>query len=251
MPIGPYDQFAMAKYTPLSAQEILMPAQYMRERHDQMEDALSIMGDELEKVSVIAATDPVLSEKVNAYRNSLNDSISQLSAKGVTSNTRRNALALKTQYAKNINPILQAYTMRSEASAIDKQRRMQDQTYRGENPDDLPLSSIIDKGLTMPDIRGASGAMVTKQVAEYLTPYKNKRPGEFTSAELEKMAVDFRNIGIDGQTAAEYTAMIQHMGYDPNTPAGQALVEVAKANSFRNLGIANPNVDPKTGRVVN
>jgi hypothetical protein len=47
---------------------------------------------------------------------------------------------------------------------------MQDPTYRGQSPYDIKLSSIINNGMQLPQMNGASGAMVAKMVGDYLKP---------------------------------------------------------------------------------
>jgi hypothetical protein len=105
MAFTPYDQLAMAQYTPLTAQEILMPAAYMREQHDKMDEQYAAIGDELGKVAVMTANDPELSGVYKNYENQLLAAQEQLATTGINSNTRRAALGLRKAFSEQIAPI--------------------------------------------------------------------------------------------------------------------------------------------------
>lgn len=237
MAISPYSQMAMAQYTPLSMQEIMMPAAYMREQHNQMEDAYSAMSDELEKVSMIAASDPSLADSVNNYRNSLIQNMEQLSSRGYNPNMRKSVLGLKTQYTKDIAPIGMAYQIKQELVKQDQQRRLQDPTWRGEDPNNIMLGDIIKSGMQMPQVRGASAAMVSKMVGDTLAPYA-KRTGQLTQEQLNNMVTLFHKSGVGKEQIDAYIHMIQNYGFDPNDGgAGTELVKAATKNAKNILGV--------------
>ena len=114
MAFTPYDRASWATFTPMSAQEILMPAMQMREQHDKLDEQYGLINDEMERISAIAANDPELNQRVESYRNQLGAARDELMERGITSGSKRKALDLRGRYSSQLKPIDTAYQMHQE-----------------------------------------------------------------------------------------------------------------------------------------
>lgn len=232
--ITPYDQASWASYSPLSFQEKLAPLMSLRQRHDQVDEELAAVDNELQKVAVIAQAekDENITNQYNAYMNELASVRDALINNGVDSNTKRSALGLKAKYQSSIQPISAAYQMRAKAIEERNQLLAKDQTYIGEDPASRRLGDYINNGLTPFTNRGVSGAMLTKQAEDYLRPFSQELNGEpQLRAVLQTLVGD--------EYIPQYMDYIKNYGYKPGTKGHQALMELVQHKVLTANGISD------------
>lgn len=171
--IGPYDQVSFANYTPMSSQEILMPALMMRERHDKLEEEYSQIDDELNKVAFIAETEdnPILKQRYSNYMNSLVQNRDKLMTQGITSNSRKDMLGLRSKFQSEIQPINLGYQMKLKDMEAFNQKKMQDSSFIGPDPSQRSVMDYINNGLQPFTMQGVSGNEIAKQTAEMAQQY--------------------------------------------------------------------------------
>lgn len=229
--ITPYDQASWATFTPLTAQEILMPALHMREAHDKLGDEYGAINDELEKVDFIVQNedDPVLTQRYGAYRDSLNAAINTLDEKGLTGSSRRSMLNLRSQFQKDITPISLGYKLKLQEIDTYNQMKAKDPTYIGNSPYDKTVTDYINNGLQPFEQQGVSGALVTKMAHDYLVPFsKVSSPTQFRDV-LVSLVGD-ENIG-------QYSEAIQKFGVMPQTEKHDLLMQTVSDLIKNSLGV--------------
>ena len=163
-----YDRVNAAQFNPLSAQELMMPAQMMAEQHTQLEEQYMEQQDKAASLRsmLIDGVDKDSISKYDKFNNILSDAVNTLSSKGVADGTTRSSLlAARRKYSSELLPVQAAATARVQAAQQLKQLKMQDNTLEYINP----YSISVEQGVKDPSVymSGAiSGLKVRQQVAE-------------------------------------------------------------------------------------
>ena len=169
MAFSPYDQLPLARFTPLSREDLLAPALQQRERHDKLDEAYGTITNEIEKARAMLDANPnsvKLRDKFTNYVNELSLARDTLLNDGVTPSSSRSLLDLKSRYNSEISPVMTAAALRaSDVDAFNK-LKSSDPTYEGINPSVRSLDDYVDNGLLPFAREGISGAAVYKQSAE-------------------------------------------------------------------------------------
>lgn len=133
-----FNQYRLSAFTPMSSQEILMPAQIMAERHAQAEQQYGAIQDLVAQMGFIAesSNDPEVKKIYSDYQSKLLGATTDLSENGVNPNTMRNILGTKSEYLRKIAPMQVAFQRRQEEQAVRDKMQMTDSSYRFK--DDLP-----------------------------------------------------------------------------------------------------------------
>lgn len=101
-----------SKFKPFSYQEMLAPIMQAQEEHNKIEEELGnldIMASDIAAKLTNNPEDKELRDLYNSFNAELNKASDELSTRGLTPQTRKNLIALKTQYAKKLNPVNEAY----------------------------------------------------------------------------------------------------------------------------------------------
>ena len=101
-----------SKFKPFSYQEMLAPAMAATEAYNSIEEELGNLDIMASDIAAKLTNNPEDQELRNLYNNfniELNRASDELSTRGLTPQTRKNLIALKTQYAEKLNPINEAY----------------------------------------------------------------------------------------------------------------------------------------------
>jgi hypothetical protein len=233
MEVGIYDKSAFAQYTPLSAQEILMPAQLMREKHDKLDEEYGQINDELQKIAFIADNDPnpALKQKYNDYLNSLTQARDSLMEKGLNANSKRDLLNIRGRFQKDIQPINLGYQMKLNDINNYNQTKLKDPTYIGQDPSLRSVSDYLDNGLQPFTQNGISGALVTKMASDFLAPFSNVTD----STGLKDLLS--RTVGTE--EVPQYMEYFKKFGYKPGTEGHKKLMELAKNNIINATGVSS------------
>ena len=232
--INPYDQSAWSTYTPLTSQEILMPAMMMRERHDKLDEEYATINDELQKVAFIAEheSDPAVKQKYNNYLTSLSQSRDELMNKGLNSSSRRKMLDLRGRYQSEIQPINMGYQMKLKDMDNYNQLVAKDPTYIGSNPTNRTVTDYINNGLQPFSQQGISGALMTKMASDYLSPFSQEMLDEPQLRDLLTTVVGEEKI-------PQYMDYIKKYGYKPGTEGHNKLMEIVKDKVMGATGVSS------------
>lgn len=101
-----------SKFKPFSYQEMLAPIMQAQEEHNKIEEELGnldIMASDIAAKLTNNPEDKELRDLYNSFNVELNKASDELSTRGLTPQTRKNLIALKTQYTEKLNPINDAY----------------------------------------------------------------------------------------------------------------------------------------------
>ena len=232
MAVSPYDQAAWSTYTPLSSQEILQPALMMRERHDRLDEEYAAIDDELQKIAFIAETenDPAVQQMYNNYTTQLESGMNELMERGVTPNSRRRMLGVRSRFQSQIAPIRQAYELKQQDINQINQMRMKDPTFIGPDPTQRSLTDYLSSGLQPMGHQGISGSLLTQMANQYLAPYSQ----ELTDTDLENLLLTT----VGEKDIPQYMEYIKKHGYKPGTEGHKALMEAVSGRILESTGIS-------------
>lgn len=157
-----------SRFRPFSYDELVRPLQEATQSHKLLEDAYSELSTKASVWENIAdqTKDPVAYSLYKNYSNDLKKQADILNAQGLTPDSRKSMLDLRSRYSSDIVPIEQAYTRRRELAEEQRKARMQDPTIMFQR-DANTLS--LDDFLSNPEFDyGASysGALLEKQAGD-------------------------------------------------------------------------------------
>jgi len=162
------DRPSVAKFTPLSMQEILYPAQMLAQQHIEAEKEYQAEQDKaaLLKTMLVEGVDKDAISELNRYSGTVSSAINELSDKGVVGGaTRRNLLNIKKDYNEKLMPLQSVALKREQAAKTLAEKKLNDDTYEYVDP----YKKSLTDGLADPSIymqSGKSGSELMKQVAQ-------------------------------------------------------------------------------------
>lgn len=162
------DRSSVAKFTPLSMQEILYPAQMLAQQHIEAEKEYQAEQDKaaLLKTMLVQGVDKDAISELNRYSGTVSSAINELSDKGVVGGaTRRNLLNIKKDYNEKLLPLQSVALKREQAAKALAEKKLNDDTYEYVDP----YKKSLTEGLADPSIymqSGKSGSELMKQVAQ-------------------------------------------------------------------------------------
>lgn len=162
------DRSSVARFTPLSMQEILYPAQMLAQQHTEAEKEYQAEQDKaaLLKTMLVQGVDKEAIDELNKYSGTVSSAIDELSNKGVVGGaTRRNLLNIKKDYNEKLAPLQSVALKREQAAKTLAEKKLNDDTYEYVDP----YKKSLTAGLADPSIymqSGKSGNELMKQVAQ-------------------------------------------------------------------------------------
>ena len=162
------DRSSVAKFTPLSMQEILYPAQMLAQQHIEAEKEYQAEQDKaaLLKTMLVQGVDKEAIDELNKYSGTVSSAIDELSNKGVVGGaTRRNLLNIKKDYNEKLLPLQSVALKREQAAKTLAEKKLNDNTYEYVDP----YKKSLTDGLADPSIylkSGISGSELMKQTAQ-------------------------------------------------------------------------------------
>ena len=162
------DRSSVAKFTPLSMQEILYPAQMLAQQHIEAEKEYQAEQDKaaLLKTMLVEGVDKDAISELNRYSGTVSSAINELSDKGVVGGaTRRNLLNIKKDYNEKLLPLQSVALKREQAAKTLAEKKLNDDTYEYVDP----YKKSLTEGLADPSIymkSGKSGSELMKTVAQ-------------------------------------------------------------------------------------
>ena len=162
------DRSSVAKFTPLSMQEILYPAQMLAQQHTEAEKEYQAEQDKaaLLKTMLVHGVDNESISELNKYSGTVSSAINELSNKGVVGGaTRRNLLSIKKDYNEKLLPLQSVALKREQAAKLLAEKKLNDDTFEYVDP----YKKSLTEGLADPTIymkSGLSGSELMKRVAQ-------------------------------------------------------------------------------------
>ena len=162
------DRSSVAKFTPLSMQEILYPAQMLAQQHIEAEKEYQAEQDKaaLLKTMLVQGVDKEAIDELNKYSGTVSSAINELSNKGVVGGaTRRNLLNIKKSYNEKLLPLQSVALKREQAAKLLADKKLNDDTFEYVDP----YKKSLTEGLADPTIymkSGLSGSELMKRVAQ-------------------------------------------------------------------------------------
>lgn len=162
------DRSSVAKFTPLSMQEILYPAQMLAQQHTEAEKEYQAEQDKaaLLKTMLVQGVDNESISELNKYSGTVSSAINELSNKGVVGGaTRRNLLSIKKDYNEKLLPLQSVALKREQAAKLLAEKKLNDDTFEYVDP----YKKSLTEGLADPTIymkSGLSGSELMKRVAQ-------------------------------------------------------------------------------------
>ena len=140
----------------------------MGERHAKLEDEYGAINDELQKLAFIADTepDPMVKQRYESYMGSLQSGMQALQERGVTPQSRRAMMDVRSRYNSEMMPIKMGYETKLKDIDTYNQMRLKDQSWLGVNPANRSVSDYINNGLNPMPLEGVSGEVLAKQAAD-------------------------------------------------------------------------------------
>jgi hypothetical protein len=131
MAFSPYQTAVVSEYTPLTTQEILMPAIYMAEQEQKRQDELEAIRSELDKSSIMAMSmGQDAQDAVNTYRASLNQVGENLYKHGITPATKQAITELRNMYSQNVMPVNVGFAKKEAYYKRESEVRDKDASWR-------------------------------------------------------------------------------------------------------------------------
>lgn len=237
---SPYDKVEWAEYTPLSSQEILSPAMMMRERHDALDAEIGETNNQLQKIAAIAKNDPnpLVREQFEAFENEVINSRDTLMNEGYTPQAKRNLLDLRSRYTAEIAPYEMAHELKRQDLLTQQQKKMQDDSYIGEDINSRSIVDYVENGLQPMSSRGVSGNQIANMVRETLAPYSREE-------NIDKHKVTQAIMTLQGVSKEEakvimedYYKLFSQKGLKPGDRGHAALLKLAGDHVKNVLGLS-------------
>lgn len=117
-----------SKYSPFTFDELLKPALLATQAHRELEDQYSELGIKANSWEdlINEQVDAELHGKVSQYSKDLKSQADLLASQGLTPTTRKELLAMKNRYSKDITPIEKAYNKREELAKEQREALLKD-----------------------------------------------------------------------------------------------------------------------------
>jgi hypothetical protein len=227
MAISPYDRAIFAQYTPLTQQEILMPAMLQRERHDKLDEQYAAINDDIAKIKFMSETegDEELTRKYNQLQENLTHSMEELNEKGVNANSKANMFKAKSLYKQELEPYTVAYQIRQQQEQAIQQARITNPNLLIEG-DKQSLTGIMKNGMVAQTPLVADLAQVTERGRQIFSDMSKKLATELSPDVLQELQTEIIHMadGTKKSVPAIY-GILKERGVDLSKPEN---VEVLK-----------------------
>lgn len=167
-----YSLVVDSRFTPFTYQEMLQPIMAAQTAHQEIEDQYTDLATKANIWEGMAdeQNDPRAYSLYKSFADDLAAKADTLAREGLSASSRRDMLAMKSRYSKEIAPIEQAYTRRRELQNEQRQAMLKDPTLRFErNFNTRSYESSLDRFLEDNNYdygRSYSGALLTQQVSQ-------------------------------------------------------------------------------------
>lgn len=186
-----------SKYNPFTYEDYIKPLEGYWEDYEKQEAALADLDTSLQSLNYIVNTEPEessLRTTYNQYKDKLEKASQALQKEGLTAANRKALSALKSQFAKEINPIATQYkALMGQVEAQQKARQSNPSIRFKEDARTKSVSDFITNPRWQSDFY--VGDTITKDVSDMLAP-------------ISKMLTDYRA----GNNINGYNSFLQQHG---------------------------------------
>lgn len=167
-----YSLVVDSRFTPFTYQEMLQPIMAAQTAHQDIEEQYADLATKANIWEGMAdeQNDPRAYSLYKSFADDLAAKADTLAREGLSAASRRDMLAMKSRYSKEIVPIEQAYTRRRELQNEQRQAMLKDPTLRFERDfNTRSYESSLDRFLEDNNYdygRSYSGALLTQQVSQ-------------------------------------------------------------------------------------
>lgn len=171
-----YDQTNYTRFQPMSYEQLVSPVMLTQQYHDNLNEQIYKLSSEANAVGNMASeqSDPISYQRYKSYSDQLQQASNALANEGITPNSMRDALKLRSEYTNQIMPIQQAITSRQEAYKRYVDAYQKDPTtVTNLNPATVSLDEYIQNKNAY-DFKSLSGEKITKQVQEMAKGFSEK-----------------------------------------------------------------------------
>lgn len=246
--VNAYDRASFAQFQPVSFQEMIIPAQYMRQQEDQLAEDLNQQQllNAATKSQLIKGVDDEDIEISQSMDNQLRQLAGDLASNGFNAVGRRTGLnKLRDQYNTKILPIQQSVQERAALAKFQQQALMKDPTIKFNRlANTIAAREGVDNPQVWSQISGISGEALRQQVAQKVAPFAkvladvapqtlalkdpNGRPIAFQYMQMMQRGATPQDIaavmsgrdGIDPNTASQLAQQLYNIVDDTVSSAG-------------------------------
>lgn len=168
MAVNRFNQTHVSQYNPLSMDEVLAPAMIQRQREDKILEQYADTQSALGEVGAILSSEPddsVLKQNYNNYSQQLNSAWDSIAEHGVTANSMRKAMNLRSRLSAVVSPVINAHKARSADTMLAADILSKDPTAVLEDVSQRSLDFYVQNGFTPTGVRSVSGNNITQEVA--------------------------------------------------------------------------------------
>ena len=173
--INAYDRLAFAQFQPYSLQEMMIPAQYLRQQEDQMAEDLNQQQllNAAAKSQLIKGVDDAELAQAQAIDQQINTLATDLAKNGFNAIGRRTGLnKLRTEYNNTILPIQQSAANRAKLAEFQQQALLKDPSIKfNRMAFDISVREGVDNPQVYSQILGISGNQLAQQVSQQAAPF--------------------------------------------------------------------------------
>lgn len=238
MAVNRFAKTHVAKYKPLTMEEVLQPAMMLRQREDQLAEQYAQSQSALGEIGFLLDKEPddsILKTNYNQYNSELSSAWDNIVENGVTANSLRKAMDLKGKLSSVIKPVILAKEAHNKDSMLEAEVLSKDPTAVVEKVSQRNLDYYVNNGYTPTGVKSVSGDTIAKQTAELASIIsKLQNQPEITSADISQLSL----YGVSPEEAEGLMMLIKSTsGLSFDTLEGNAILDKMINNVMRRNGV--------------
>ena len=238
MAINIYDKREAAKFTPLSMQEVLLPAQVQSDREDKMTMEYGEMSSELSKLEHLMEAEPddsQIKERFFQYKNTVKKTSDSLYDNGVDTQSLRRLMEMKSEFSGVSTSIVEAGKLKSAEITTAVQAAMQNPDLVVEDITQRSIQDYIDSGYSPLGFKQVSSSQIGEQFGK-LASILTKFDGDPSLSEAYR--VQLRALGFDSDLTNNFLLQVNQLkGLTPQEIANHPYLEQMKQAVLRANGV--------------
>lgn len=204
MAINIYDKRQAAEFTPLTMQEVLLPAQVQAEREGKIISEYGELQNDLAKLEHLMESEPDDSDIKNRfyqYKNSVKKVSDDLYDNGVDMQSQRKLMEMKPLFNSLTTTIVEAGKLKAAEATMSVQRALEDPDAVVEDISQRSIQDYIDSGYSPLGFRSVSASKIGQQFGE-MASILTKMEGDPVLTEAQQ--VKLRDLGLDNDAIANF-----------------------------------------------
>lgn len=204
MAINIYDKRQAAEFTPLTMQEVLLPAQVQAEREGKITSEYGELQNDLAKLEHLMESEPDDSDIKNRfyqYKNSVEKVSDDVYDNGVDLQSQRKLMEMKPLFNSLTTTIVEAGKLKAAEATLSVQRALEDPDAVVEDISQRSIQDYIDSGYSPLGFRSVSASKIGQQFGE-MASILTKMEGDPVLTEAQQ--VRLRDLGLDSDAIANF-----------------------------------------------